>query len=45
MTCHSVAHNACEVGFESEAEFNRAFKRQYGEPPARYRTQAKAVAG
>jgi transcriptional regulator GlxA family with amidase domain len=44
-TSHSVAHIACEVGYESEAAFNRAFKRQYGEPPARYRTQAKAVAG
>lgn len=33
----SVARIAAEVGYESEAAFNRAFKREYGEPPARYR--------
>ena len=36
-TSHSVAQIAVEVGYESEAAFNRAFKRQYGLPPARYR--------
>lgn len=38
-TAHSVAQIAGEVGYESEAAFNRAFKRQHGEPPARYRKQ------
>jgi transcriptional regulator GlxA family with amidase domain len=36
-TSHSVAEIASQVGYESEAAFNRAFKREYGEPPARYR--------
>ena len=39
---HSVAQVAAEVGYESEPAFNRAFKRQFGTPPARFRTQAKA---
>ena len=34
---HSVAQVAFDVGYESEAAFNRAFKREYGLPPARYR--------
>jgi AraC-like DNA-binding protein len=28
---------AAEVGYESEAAFSRAFKRQYGKPPAKWR--------
>jgi AraC-like DNA-binding protein len=36
-TSRSVAQIAIEAGYESEAAFNRAFKRQYGLPPARYR--------
>lgn len=36
-TSHSVAQIASEVGYESEAAFNRAFKRELGLPPARYR--------
>jgi AraC-like DNA-binding protein len=36
-TSHSVAQIASDVGYESEAAFNRAFKREYGLPPARYR--------
>jgi AraC-like DNA-binding protein len=36
-TSHSVAQIALENGYESEAAFNRAFKREYGLPPARYR--------
>ncbi len=36
-TSHSVAQIASEVGYESEAAFNRAFKREHGVPPARYR--------
>lgn len=38
----SVAEIAAEVGYESEAAFNRAFKRQYGVPPARFRSQCRA---
>jgi AraC-like DNA-binding protein len=33
----SVQQVAAEVGYESEAAFNRAFKREFGDPPARYR--------
>jgi AraC-like DNA-binding protein len=36
-TTRGVAEIAADVGYESEAAFNRAFKREYGEPPARYR--------
>lgn len=36
-TNRSVAEIASTVGYESEAAFNRAFKREYGLPPARYR--------
>ena len=36
-TSHSVAEIASDVGYESEASFNRAFKRAYGLPPAAYR--------
>jgi AraC-like DNA-binding protein len=36
-TSHSVAEIATEAGYESEASFNRAFKRHYGLPPAQYR--------
>jgi transcriptional regulator GlxA family with amidase domain len=36
-TRHSVAQIASDVGYESEAAFNRALKRRYGLPPARYR--------
>src|SRR5581483_2575779 len=43
-TNYSVAQIASEVGYESEPAFNRAFKRQFGYPPARYRAQAKAAA-
>lgn len=38
-TSRSAAQIAQEVGYESEAAFNRAFKRQYGLPPARYRRE------
>jgi len=36
-TRHGVAQIAADVGYESEAAFNRAFKREYGLPPAKYR--------
>jgi AraC-like DNA-binding protein len=35
-----VLEIAGEVGYESEASFNRAFKRAFGTPPARYRRHA-----
>ncbi len=38
----SVAQIAAEVGYESESAFNRAFKREYGVPPARYRRDASS---
>ena len=31
---------AASVGYESEAAFNRAFKREFGAPPAAWRRQA-----
>ena len=36
-TSRSVLQIAGDVGYESEAAFNRAFKRAFGHPPARYR--------
>jgi transcriptional regulator GlxA family with amidase domain len=36
---YSVAQIASRVGYESEQAFNRAFKRQFGNPPARYRNR------
>jgi AraC-like DNA-binding protein len=36
-TQKTIMQLALEVGYESEAAFNRAFKRQFGLPPARYR--------
>ena len=40
-TSSSVAEIADEVGYESEPSFNRAFKREFGLPPARFRKQVK----
>jgi len=42
-TSYSVAQIAAEVGYESEAAFNRAFKREFNLPPARFRSQAKSA--
>ena len=42
-TSSSVAEIAAEVGYESEPSFNRAFKRAFGLPPARFRSQSKAA--
>jgi AraC-like DNA-binding protein len=42
-TTHSVAQVAFDVGYESEAAFNRAFKREYGLPPARYRRDQAGI--
>jgi transcriptional regulator GlxA family with amidase domain len=42
-TSHSVAQIAPEVGYESEAAFNRAFKRKFTVPPARFRSQSRSA--
>jgi AraC-like DNA-binding protein len=39
-----VGEVAADVGYESEAAFNRAFKREFGVPPARYRRDQRAAA-
>lgn len=43
-TSRSVADIAAEVGYESEPSFNRAFKRQFGLPPARFRSRLRTSA-
>jgi AraC-like DNA-binding protein len=35
----SIARIAFKVGYESEAAFNRAFKREFGVPPMSWRKQ------
>ena len=42
-TSRSVADIAAEVGYESEPSFNRAFKRQFSLPPARFRSEMRAA--
>jgi AraC-like DNA-binding protein len=44
-TSSGVAQVAAEVGYESEPSFNRAFKREFGLPPARFRSQSKSARG
>jgi AraC-like DNA-binding protein len=44
-TNHSVAEVAAMAGYDSEAAFNRAFKRQFGTPPARFRRIGKSEGG
>jgi AraC-like DNA-binding protein len=41
-TSYSVARISGEVGYESEPAFNRAFKREFGSPPARFRMREKS---
>jgi AraC-like DNA-binding protein len=41
-TPRSVAEIAGEVGYESEAAFSRAFKRQFGTPPATFRRERRS---
>jgi AraC-like DNA-binding protein len=41
-TSRGVAEIAADVGYESEAAFNRAFKREFGQPPGRYRSDHKS---
>ena len=38
-----VAQIAAEVGYESRPAFNRAFERQFGLPPAQFRSQSKSA--
>jgi len=40
-TSRGVSEIAADVGYESEAAFNRAFKREFGQPPGRYRSVAR----
>lgn len=40
-TNRSVADIGAEVGYESEPAFNRAFRREYGAPPARFRNELR----
>ena len=42
-TSYSVAQIASEVGYESEPAFNRAFKREFHSPPARFRMDLKSA--
>jgi AraC-like DNA-binding protein len=42
-TSYGVAQIASEVGYESEPAFNRAFKREFGLPPARFRLRSKSA--
>ncbi|MGH7411846.1 MAG: AraC family transcriptional regulator [Candidatus Methylomirabilis sp.] len=42
-TSSSVAQIAADVGYESEPSFNRAFKREFGLPPARFRSKSKSA--
>jgi len=41
-TSRGVAEIAADIGYESEAAFNRAFKREFGQPPGRYRIDHKS---
>ena len=41
-TSYSVAQIASEVGYESEAAFNRVFKREFEIPPARFRNRSRS---
>ena len=41
-TSMSIAKVALEVGYESEAAFNKAFKRVQGVPPGEFRRTARA---
>jgi AraC-like DNA-binding protein len=41
-TSKGVSDIAAGVGYESEAAFNRAFKREFGVPPARFRREQRA---
>ncbi|MEX0955673.1 MAG: AraC family transcriptional regulator [Rhizobiaceae bacterium] len=38
----TILHIAADVGYQSEAAFNRAFRLEFGVPPARYRRRIQA---
>jgi AraC-like DNA-binding protein len=40
-TSRGVADIAADIGYQSEAAFSRAFKREFGHPPSRYRSDHK----
>lgn len=40
-TSYNTARIAADVGYESEAAFSRAFKREMGLPPARFRRETR----
>ena len=40
-TRKTIVQIALEVGYESEAAFNRAFKREFALPPAKYRKSVR----
>ena len=40
-TSYNIASIAADVGYESEAAFSRAFKREMGLPPARFRRETR----
>jgi AraC-like DNA-binding protein len=44
-TRRTVMQLALDVGYESEAAFNRAFKREFGLPPAQYRRKRSGHQG
>ncbi len=45
LSDRSLVSVAEDVGYESEAAFNRAFKREFGVPPATWRRNAAAATG
>jgi AraC-like DNA-binding protein len=42
-TSRGVADIATGIGYQSEAAFSRAFRREFGQPPGRYRSDHKAA--
>jgi AraC-like DNA-binding protein len=42
-TSRGVADIATDIGYQSEAAFSRAFRREFGQPPGRYRSDHKGV--
>jgi AraC-like DNA-binding protein len=42
-TSRGVAEIATDIGYQSEAAFSRAFSREFGQPPGRYRSDHKGV--
>jgi AraC-like DNA-binding protein len=40
-TSRGVADIAADIGYQSEAAFSRAFSREFGQPPGRYRSDHK----